>query len=227
MFRTLRAHLSYANVMSTIAVFVVLGGGAYAATKLPKNSVGTKQIKNGAVTKKKLAKGVSTAGPKGDTGAQGVKGDKGDKGDAGAKGADGANGTNGTNGQDGQTGPRGPSDLFTFSSDGPISATQPVAAYALNAGKYLVTGKADLTNTSNTAATITCSLLQSGQAAVDATSVIVPAANSNTGKTDVVVQGALTFIGSNFVVMNCANNASVEVRDVKLNAVQVESITVK
>src|ERR1035437_6655491 len=32
----MRHHLSYANVMSTIAVFVVLGGGAYAAvTTIP------------------------------------------------------------------------------------------------------------------------------------------------------------------------------------------------
>lgn len=41
-----RQRLSYANVMSTIAVFLVLGGGAaFAATQLPKNSVGTKQLK--------------------------------------------------------------------------------------------------------------------------------------------------------------------------------------
>jgi hypothetical protein len=35
--------------MATIAVFLALGGGAYAALKLPKNSVGPKQIKAGAV----------------------------------------------------------------------------------------------------------------------------------------------------------------------------------
>jgi hypothetical protein len=51
----IRTHLTYANVMATIAVFMVLGGGAYAATKLPKNSVGSAQFKNNAVTKAKLA----------------------------------------------------------------------------------------------------------------------------------------------------------------------------
>ena len=53
--KTIRSNLTYANVMSTIAVFLLLGGGAaFAATKLGKNSVGTKQIKNNAVTTAKI-----------------------------------------------------------------------------------------------------------------------------------------------------------------------------
>jgi hypothetical protein len=54
MLKRLRPHLSYANVLSTIAVFVALGGGAYAATQLPANSVGTTQLKNGAATSRKI-----------------------------------------------------------------------------------------------------------------------------------------------------------------------------
>jgi hypothetical protein len=46
---------SPALVISLIALFVALGGTSYAAiTALPKNSVGTAQIKNGAVTAAKL-----------------------------------------------------------------------------------------------------------------------------------------------------------------------------
>lgn len=45
----LRQRLSYANVTATIALFVALGGTSYAAIQLPKNSVGNKQIKSGAV----------------------------------------------------------------------------------------------------------------------------------------------------------------------------------
>ncbi len=52
---SIRKRLTYANVMSTIAVFLVLGGGAaFAATKLAKNSVGTKQIKKNAVSTAKV-----------------------------------------------------------------------------------------------------------------------------------------------------------------------------
>jgi hypothetical protein len=52
--RRLRSKLSYANVMATIAVFIALGGGAYAATQLKKNSVGTKQLKASSVTTAKI-----------------------------------------------------------------------------------------------------------------------------------------------------------------------------
>ena len=46
---TLKRHLSVANVLSCIALFIALSGGAYAATALPVNSVGSKQLKQGAV----------------------------------------------------------------------------------------------------------------------------------------------------------------------------------
>jgi hypothetical protein len=53
--------LTYANVMASIAVFVSLGGGAYAAMSMPPNSVGTATIRNGAVTGRKLANASVTA----------------------------------------------------------------------------------------------------------------------------------------------------------------------
>jgi len=56
--RRVRAHLTYANVMVTLLAFVVLGGVAYAATALPKNSVGTKQLKKNAVTAAKIKAGA-------------------------------------------------------------------------------------------------------------------------------------------------------------------------
>ena len=44
-----RPRLSYANVTATVALFVALGGSSYAALTLPRNSVGSAQIRTGAV----------------------------------------------------------------------------------------------------------------------------------------------------------------------------------
>jgi hypothetical protein len=56
----LRERISYANVVATLALFLAIGGVGYAATKLPKNSVGTKQIKKNAVTGAKVKKHTLT-----------------------------------------------------------------------------------------------------------------------------------------------------------------------
>ena len=59
--KQIRKRLTYANVMSSIAVFLVLGGAtALAATQLAKNSVGTKQLKKNAVTAAKIKKNAVT-----------------------------------------------------------------------------------------------------------------------------------------------------------------------
>jgi hypothetical protein len=102
-------HLSYANVMATLGVFVALGGASYAAVALPVNSVGTKQLKKGAVAPSKIKRNAVSAakvkngsllaadfkpgelsagpqGPKGDPGPQGPKGDTGDTGSPGISG---------------------------------------------------------------------------------------------------------------------------------------------
>lgn len=96
--KSTRKHLTYANVMSTISVFLLLGGGAaIAAGKLAKNSVGTKQLKKNAVTAEKVkdgsllgadfAAGQIPAGAKGATGATGAQGATGPTGATGATGA--------------------------------------------------------------------------------------------------------------------------------------------
>ena len=88
-----RPRLSYANVTATIAVFIALGGSAYAAVQIPRNSVGTKQLRKNAVTSLKVKDGTlalrdfKTAEQeklKGSTGAQGPAGPQGPPGAAGA-----------------------------------------------------------------------------------------------------------------------------------------------
>jgi hypothetical protein len=95
-----RSRLTYANVVASIALFASLGGGAYAALKLPRNSVGAAQIrpnavrssdvKNGSLTVKDFAANQLPAG------AQGAQGPKGDPGAPGAPGTNGTDGLNGT-----------------------------------------------------------------------------------------------------------------------------------
>lgn len=55
MIAAVRKRVSYSNVIATMALFIALGGVAVAAG-LPKNSVGTKQLKRGAVTAAKIRK---------------------------------------------------------------------------------------------------------------------------------------------------------------------------
>ncbi|HEY5333843.1 MAG TPA: hypothetical protein VIJ21_09875 [Solirubrobacterales bacterium] len=86
--------LTFANVVACLALFVALGGASYAASKLPKNSVGTKQLKKGAVTAAKvkphslLAKDFKPGQlPRGANGATGAAGPNGPQGAVGAPGA--------------------------------------------------------------------------------------------------------------------------------------------
>jgi hypothetical protein len=61
--RQIRKRLTYANVMSSIAVFLVIGGGAaLAAANLPKNSVGSRQLQTNAVKTGKVAAEAIKAG---------------------------------------------------------------------------------------------------------------------------------------------------------------------
>jgi hypothetical protein len=58
--RFIRRKLTFSNAVALLALFVALGGSAY-AFHLGKNAVKTKNIKNGAVTEAKLAGGAVTA----------------------------------------------------------------------------------------------------------------------------------------------------------------------
>src|SRR4051812_4191805 len=60
--RRFRRSVTYANVMSTIAVFMALGGIGWAAATLPPNSVGTPQLKPNAVTSPKIKNNQVTGG---------------------------------------------------------------------------------------------------------------------------------------------------------------------
>jgi hypothetical protein len=56
--KRLKSHLSYANVMSSIAVFLLLGGATALAAKKNTQKVGTTQLKASAVTTNKIKNGA-------------------------------------------------------------------------------------------------------------------------------------------------------------------------
>ena len=92
----MRPRLSYSNVLATLAMFIALGGASYAALKLPKNSVGTKQLKRNAVTSAKVRNGSLEATdfgpgqlPAGEDGKQGPQGKPGPEGKQGPPGPTG------------------------------------------------------------------------------------------------------------------------------------------
>lgn len=58
MLRKIRSRLTYSNVVASMALFIALGGVSYAAVTLPKNSVGSSQVKKNAITGSKVKKAV-------------------------------------------------------------------------------------------------------------------------------------------------------------------------
>jgi hypothetical protein len=99
--KSVRKRLTYANVMSSIAVFLVVAGGtAFAATQLEKESVGTNQLKKEAVSLAKIKTAAKNAlkgatGPAGPAGAQGKQGERGPQGERGLQGLPGTPGLSG------------------------------------------------------------------------------------------------------------------------------------
>lgn len=82
MLSRLARHVSYANIVATIALCLAIGGGsAYAAVRIAKNSVGSKQIRDHSIKARDLANSLA--------GKNGLKGDQGPAGPAGAPGAAG------------------------------------------------------------------------------------------------------------------------------------------
>jgi len=85
----LRRRLSYANVISSLALFVALGGTGYAVTQLPRNSVGSRQLKANAVTSAKIRPRAVQRSDLAPNARGGARGPRGPAGPGGAQGATG------------------------------------------------------------------------------------------------------------------------------------------
>jgi len=150
---------SPALVVACIALIVALGGTGYAALKLPRGSVGTVQLRNGAVISVKIKDGsiklkdlaattqaqlkasggpAGAQGPKGDPGARGPSGPIGPRGPTGAKGATGPSGPMGATGVQGPPGLSGytivQKTLTTTAGSQGVSVNCPTGTVAVGGG---------------------------------------------------------------------------------------------
>ena len=100
-----RKRVSYANVVSTLALVIALGGGTAWAAAHHYSISSTKQIKPSVL--KKLHGANGKKGAAGIKGTNGTNGAGGENGAAGAAGTAGTNGVAGTNGATGSTGVAG------------------------------------------------------------------------------------------------------------------------
>jgi hypothetical protein len=116
--------VTYANVMSTVAVFLALGGVAYANDLLPGLSVGTKQLQPQSVRTGKIADSAVTGIKLSPNLLQRLEGAVGPTGPVGPQGLPGLDGMNGANGATGPTGPAGaPGDTGPTGADGATGPT--------------------------------------------------------------------------------------------------------
>jgi hypothetical protein len=209
---------SPALVISLIALFVALGGTGYAALKLPKNSVGSRQIKTGAVgssevkdgslRRRDFGKGQVPAGPRGAEGPVGPAG---------------ANGTDGSDGHDGTTGPRGPSDAYVGSNSGSqndsnsASVTVPAGDYVAAASGQALYFRNDSTYPTSEGET-TCALTSAGDSAHNAgTFATVPShgfsISTQRGGLATVSQNSVFHLPSGGTITYTCSNAAAGTQD--------------
>jgi hypothetical protein len=159
----LRRHLTYANVVASLALFLALGGAAFAATQLPRNSVGTGQLKPEAVTAGKIAKRTRNQlkGATGPAGAQGPTGKTGAKGATGARGATGPKGDTGARGPAGADGLGPAIEVFTTI---PRKSPGEILSPTLGAGAYVISAEVTVSNTeAGEGAAVECFLTAAGE----------------------------------------------------------------
>lgn len=121
-----KRHINPALIISIIALFVALGGSAYAGIQLSKNSVGTAQLKNGAVSTSKVKNGAITKGKLADS----VKKSIGKEGPQGPQGPRGSQGDRGPQGDQGPQGNQGPAGLVNWNGVYEVTASRTGSGFA-------------------------------------------------------------------------------------------------
>jgi hypothetical protein len=154
----MKKHLrpSPAMIVAMVALTAALGGTSYAATTLAKNTVGSQQLRKGAVKNGDIGKNAVTAAKVKNRSLLAVDFKAGQL-------PAGPAGPAGPTGLTGPTGPIGPSNAFVAADDshniGIPDASHTVVTEDLPAGDYTFTASAGIENISGVAAEYTCSII--------------------------------------------------------------------
>lgn len=141
MFGRVRSRLDYATVMSTIAVFIALGGTSYALT-LPRNSVGPSQIRSKAVGPSELRASAVRSKHINDRSVALQ-----DLSRAARRALQGARGTTGPSGPIGPPGPTGIAHSVAMNSGGDVvSGNGELGGHTDGSGTYEVKFNRDMTS---------------------------------------------------------------------------------
>jgi len=189
-----RPRLSYANVISSIALFVALGGTGYAVTQLPRNSVGSRQLKANAVTSAKIRASAVQRSDLAPSARGGARGPRGPAGPAGAL---------------------GPSETIQVKRAGPIAiptttgGSATVATITLSAGSWMFNAQTRVRADPGGSDYFNCELVTaSGERFADGALRIGEAAG-DTSIGSISSQGAMTFAGTTQVSYVCSHAAAI------------------
>jgi hypothetical protein len=136
----LKERLTFANVTASLALFIALGGTSYAAITLPRNSVGTNQLRTGAIRSVDVKDRSLEARDLSVKARRFLKGQKGERGDRGPAGDAGQSGQTTTNTGGGTTTTTSGPLAVTYASAGPTTVgaagnnTSTVASDTANCG---------------------------------------------------------------------------------------------
>jgi hypothetical protein len=190
----LRPRLSYANVISSLALFVALGGTGYAVTQLPRNSVGARQLKANAVTSAKIrprAVQRSDLAPAARGGARGPRGPV------------------------GPAGPLGPSETIQVKRAEPVAlptaagGSATIATITLSAGSWMFNAQTRIRADPGGSDYFNCLLVTAAGGRFADGALRVGGAAGDTLIGSIPSQGAMTFAGTTQVSYVCEHAVAI------------------
>ena len=238
MLKALGSRLTYANVVATGALFVALGGGAYALSGVPDRS----GVYHGCVhdqTRVLRVVGSSSSCRKAKTVRRGsrrirIPGESAiawnQLGRPGLQGLQGAQGVQGVSGQTGDTGATGPSDIYAVGT-GEVdvnNATAEVASLTVPAGSYVL-GASTLAdkvgNTTGTTSSFNCFLEDSSASGATIWDNKRTSTLTDTSPTaSLTLAGADTFNAPHTIKVICNPNGHLLIQNTRLWAIKTGSL---